>query len=113
MPNHLRSGWIFPCYGSVGVARILALSGFARYMFNLLIVARVLNYEPGLPPDGSGLYGFELALPLLKAEPDFLPLCCCLWIVPDFFVNFLRYCPILVALRFAILKSAFLLDQIK
>jgi hypothetical protein len=41
-------------------------------MFSLLIVARSLNWDPALPPEGSGLLGFEEALLLVNEEP-FLP----------------------------------------
>ena len=41
-------------------------------MLSLLIVAFDLNYEPALPPEGSGLFGFVEALLLEKADP-FLP----------------------------------------
>ena len=115
LPNHLRSGWILPCYGSVGACFIFFISGLDRYILSLLIVARVLNCEPGLPPDGSGLFGFELALPLEKAEAffywSFLPI---LWILPDLAVSFYRYCEILVAFLFGIrMFSAFKILQIK
>jgi len=33
------------------------------------MVAFVLNCDPFLPPDGSGLFGFELAADLVIAEP--------------------------------------------
>jgi|TARA_B110000305_G_C19392882_1_gene615870 hypothetical protein len=38
-------------------------------MFSLLIVCFVLNYDPALPPEGSGLFGFVLAEDFLKDEP--------------------------------------------
>jgi hypothetical protein len=38
-------------------------------MLSLLMVAFVLNCEPGFPPDGSGLFGFVLADVFLKADP--------------------------------------------
>lgn len=43
--------------------------GFVLYIFNLLMVAFVLNWEPAFPPAGSGLCGFVLAELLLKADP--------------------------------------------
>jgi hypothetical protein len=43
--------------------------GLARYMFKRLIVAFVRNWEPALPPAGSGLLGFVLAADLLNADP--------------------------------------------
>ncbi len=39
------------------------------YMFNLLIVALVLNYDPAFPPAGSGLFGFVLAADFENEEP--------------------------------------------
>jgi hypothetical protein len=39
------------------------------YIFNLLIVAFVLNYDPALPPAGSGLFGFVLAADFVNEEP--------------------------------------------
>ena len=35
------------------------------------MVALVRNWEPFLPPEGSGLFGFDEALDLVKAEPFF------------------------------------------
>ena len=40
-------------------------------MFSRLMVALVRNCEPFLPPDGSGLFGFDDAFDLVKAEPFF------------------------------------------
>jgi len=39
------------------------------YIFNLFIVAFVLNYDPAFPPAGSGLLGFVLAADFEKEEP--------------------------------------------
>lgn len=43
--------------------------GFALYMFSLLIVCFVLNCDPFLPPEGSGLFGLVLAADFVKEEP--------------------------------------------
>jgi hypothetical protein len=42
--------------------------GLVRYILSLLMVALVRNWDPGLSPDGSGRFGFVLALVLLKAD---------------------------------------------
>lgn len=38
-------------------------------MFSLLIVCFVLNCDPFLPPEGSGLFGLVLAADFVKEEP--------------------------------------------
>ena len=99
-----------PAYGSVGAYFIFLRSGFALYMLRRFIVARVRNCDPGFPPDGSGRYGFELALPLLKADPPFfVPNCFCLWILPCFYYLSERFLAIPDAFLFAILIAFYLL----
>ena len=82
-------------------------------MLRRFIVARVRNCDPGLPPDGSGLYGFELDLPLLNADPPFfVPNCFCLCILPCFYCLSERFLAIGPAFLFAILIAFFIFLQI-
>jgi len=48
------------------------MSGLALYILSLLMVALVLNWEPFLPPVGSGLWGLVDAADFVIDEP-FLP----------------------------------------
>ena len=70
-PNHFLSGSIRPAVGSVGLSLIFSILGFYLYMLSRFIVALSLNWEPFLPPEGSGLLGLVEALLCVKADPFF------------------------------------------
>jgi len=73
LPNHFLSGWILPTWGSVGVLCLSLSLGLSLYMLIRLMVARVRNCDPFLPPVGSGLYGFaEFLLWVNALPPPFL-----------------------------------------
>ena len=57
--------------GSVGLSFIFFILGLAMYIFNLFIVALVLNCDPAFPPAGSGLLGFVLAALFENEDPFF------------------------------------------